>query len=187
MPTPNQPGMPWRLCVHENTHGIARSASSVSFAPPREAGREPIGRCATSSIGVAATRVAREPILVGGEREIGAARGVGGVRQVRFVVAIGVARGSAAAASTAPTVSSRSRSAISGSDVARGHRLALLGHAHAAADRLGRLRADRLARRATAATERAAAAVEDREQRARRAATAASACCARRSAIADAT
>ena len=54
VPTPNQPGMPWRLCVHENTHGIARSESSESRAL-RDAGREPSGRCATSSIGVAAT------------------------------------------------------------------------------------------------------------------------------------
>jgi hypothetical protein len=46
--------MPWRLCVHENTHGIARSDSSVMPAE-RDAGREPSGRCATSWIGVAAT------------------------------------------------------------------------------------------------------------------------------------
>ena len=115
VPTPNQPGMPWRLCVHENTHGIARSDSSVSFAA-RDAGREPIGRCATSSIGVAATRVAREAILVGGQREVRLARRIGRARELSLV---GAPRRMRCALgrrgpSTAPIVSSMSRSAIAG-------------------------------------------------------------------------
>ena len=51
---PNQPGTPWRDCVHENTHGIARRSSSEKPAL-RDAGREPSGSLPTCWIGVAAS------------------------------------------------------------------------------------------------------------------------------------
>ena len=53
-PAPNHAGSMWRDCVHENTHGTARSASNPSL-PGRTAGREPICMRAMTSIGVTAS------------------------------------------------------------------------------------------------------------------------------------
>jgi len=47
-----QPGRMSRVCVHENTHGIARRSSTVR-SPEREAGREPRLRFSTTEMGVA--------------------------------------------------------------------------------------------------------------------------------------
>ena len=57
VPTPYQPGMIWRDCVHPNTHGIARrSASAAADSVARRAGREPMFRPAISSTGVEAVK-----------------------------------------------------------------------------------------------------------------------------------
>ena len=54
VPAPSQAGTMQRVCVHENTHGIARRASSspVPDASGRDAGRDPISRRVSSSSGV---------------------------------------------------------------------------------------------------------------------------------------
>jgi hypothetical protein len=43
-----------RLCIHENTQGIARTPARVSAPPRRAVGREPMRSRLISSMGVAA-------------------------------------------------------------------------------------------------------------------------------------
>ena len=56
-----KPGRLKRLCIHENTQGIARTALRVRPPARRTAGREPRRRRESYSIGVAARQYSRKP------------------------------------------------------------------------------------------------------------------------------
>ena len=153
-----------RVCVHENTHGIARSASSspVPDASGRDAGRDPISRSVSSSSGVNARRN----------------RGRSGSSHTTDRYRAPAARETASIVSRAPSGASRDpvghrrqerrcdgRLEIppceAGETVLERDRLPLLGHLEAAVDRVRRLREDRRVRRPSAAPCAPAAAVED--------------------------
>ena len=60
VPAPYQDGSSTRFCVHANTHGIARSASTPAEIPARDGGREPMFSRPSSEIGVICSKKRRK-------------------------------------------------------------------------------------------------------------------------------
>ena len=148
VPHPNHAGSRQRFCVHANTHGIARSASSSPSPPPRAAttGREPISSSASSSTGVKLRKKRGKP---GPPRR---ARGRPPCAETRRARSSCPARPRSAAPSPRRGKRGQQRRRDRrlevalrepGQAVLEGDRLTLLGQLEPAVDRAWRLREDR--------------------------------------------
>ena len=156
-----------RVCVHANTHGIARSASSspAPAASGRDAGREPISSSVSSSSGVKRPQEARQLRVVPDDRPV--ERAAPPRRRPRS----SRARRPAPRATRSGTRGEERRRdgglevppREPGEAVLERDRLPLLGHLQPTVDRVRRLGEDRGVRRPAAAPGAPAAAVEDRQ------------------------
>ena len=154
-----------RVCVHENTHGIARSASSspVPGASGRGRGREPISSRVSSSSGVNARRNRGSS---GSSHTTDAVQGAGRAgRRPRSSPARPPAPRAIRSGTAVEERRCDGRLEIApreaGETVLERDRLALLGHLQAPVHRVRRLGEDRRVRRPAAAPGAPAAAVED--------------------------
>ena len=164
-PAPSQAGAMHRVCVHEKTHGIARSAASSlgAAASGRDTGREPISSSASSSSGVNERRKRGKPGRPTRSRGTSACA----ARETASIVSRAPRAPPARAGSGTPSAASPATRGLEvpprepGQAVLERDRLALLGELEPAADGVRRLREDRRVRRASAPPRATAPAVED--------------------------